>query len=111
CQREKQLFYGDGNQSRDFTYVKDMVRATILAGKTEECGVYNVGYGKQISIKLLLQFVATFLHAHVDFELKPVRDGDVTDSLANISRAQKYLGYSPQWDVYEGLKDMLPLLP
>lgn len=99
---------GDGEQTRDFVFVDNVVRANIKAAtqsKTEASGYsFNIGCGKRISINELYEIIAKELHSN----LKPVyaspRPGDVRDSEADISAARKAFGYEPTIDIIEGLK-------
>jgi UDP-glucose 4-epimerase len=100
------VIYGDGRQTRDFTYVENVVQANLLAAEASGAAgqVFNVGSGAATSLLDLLDQ----LNAIVGTKVKPVfaeaRPGDVRDSLADISRAQSVLGYEPGVDLAEGLK-------
>jgi len=84
---------GDGEQSRDFVYVKDVVEANLLATQTRKVGIYNIGSGKKLTIKEIANLISPN-HVH----LEP-RDGEARNTLANISKATKHLGYKPKTDV------------
>ena len=101
------VIFGDGTQSRDFTYVDNVVRANILAMNSEK-----VGQGETINIAChesitLLQLVAT-INKILKKQIKPTFDqtraGDVKNSLAEISKAKKLLGYAPEINFNDGLK-------
>ncbi len=98
------VIYGDGEQTRDFTFVKDVVRANILAAKSDAEGVYNIANGNRISINEL----ANMIMALIGNDLTPIhddsREGDVKHSLADISEAKKNLGYEPGYSLEEGLR-------
>ncbi|MGB2841500.1 MAG: SDR family oxidoreductase [Halobacteriota archaeon] len=98
------VIYGDGEQTRDFTFVKDVVRANIFAAKSDAKGVYNIAYGNRISINELANMIMKLMGKN----LKPVhdapREGDVMHSLGDISRAKKGLGYEPRYSLEEGLR-------
>ena len=98
------VIYGDGEQTRDFTFVNDVVRANILAAKSDAEGVYNIANGNRISINEL----ANMIMKPMEKNLKPVhdapREGDVKHSLADISEAKKNLGYEPEYSLEEGLR-------
>lgn len=100
------VIYGDGEQTRDFTFVKDVVRANILAMERGE-GVLNIACGRRVSINELAHKVMEI----VGVELEPIyespRQGDVRHSLADISRAKAELGYEPAYDLVEGLKETM----
>jgi len=97
--------YGDGEQTRDFTFVSDVVQANLLAADAPEAPgkVLNVAGGRRISLNLLLEEIG----ALCDVQLEPVyaeaRPGDVRDSLACLERARALLGFEPQVDLHEGL--------
>jgi UDP-glucose 4-epimerase len=101
--------HGDGLQSRDFTYVEDVVRANLLAAEapTASGKVYNIACGRRTT---LLELVDE-LNALLGTNLRPVheapRPGDVRHSQADITRAQQELGYQPTWDIPRGLQALL----
>ena len=98
---------GDGEQTRDFTFIDNVVQANVkgfFASKEAKNEVFNVACGERITINYLWES----LRIAADSELKaiygPNRQGDVRDSLADISKAQNLLGYKPKYTVREGLK-------
>lgn len=101
------VIFGDGIQTRDFVYVKDVVRANILAMECGAEGVYNIGSGKETSINEL----ATILMGLLGFSGQPVhaggRPGEVRHSVADISRARSLLGWEPAFSLEAGLSDTL----
>lgn len=101
------VIFGDGTQTRDFVYVKDVVRANILAMEGDAEGVYNIGSGSQTSINDL----AAILMDLFGYVGKPVytkgRPGEVMYSAADISRARSLLGWEPAWSLEAGLSDTL----
>ena len=78
--------YGDGEQTRDFVYVKDVVKANILACKSDYNGIMNIASGKKISINELFEIVKKELDSDLTPEYKPKRQGDIKHSLADITR-------------------------
>ncbi len=100
------VIFGDGEQTRDFTYVKDAVTASILVAQSGGNGVFNIGTSQRSSINHLAQLITGL----VGCNLKPVHDkprpGDVRHSLADISRARK-CGYQPSYTLEEGLKQTI----
>jgi UDP-glucose 4-epimerase len=97
--------HGDGEQTRDFVYVKDLVDSLILASKSTATGIFNIsGGGMGVSINDLYGFLADILR----LETKPVytaeRPGDIKYSYADISRARKELGFRPKVGIREGLE-------
>jgi nucleoside-diphosphate-sugar epimerase len=98
--------YGDGNQSRDFTFVSNAVDANLRALEVDRVtgGVYNVGAGRKASVNQLLALVAGILGREPMIERKPPRPGDVRDSLADLSAARAQLGYEPRVGLEEGVR-------
>lgn len=100
------IIYGDGEQTRDFTFVKDVVNANILALERGE-GVFNIASGSRISINELADKIIA-MHGK---SLKPIhespRPGDVKHSLADISKAEKELRYKPEYVLEEGLRETI----
>ena len=108
---KRPVIYGDGKQTRDFTFVKNVINANLLACVAPEeawGNVFNVGTGGRISLLEVLAIIARegsgeMLEPH----LEPARKGDVKDSLAGIEKARKLLGYDIEIDLSEGLKRTL----
>ena len=99
---------GDGEQTRDFTYVDNVVRANMLAlaAPDEALGrVFNVGCGHRISINRLWQEIRRLTGAQVEAGHGPPRGGDVRDSLASLDLAQRVLDYRPTVGLNEGLSE------
>ena len=98
------IIYGDGNQTRDFTFVKDVVKANLLAMEKNVEGVFNIAYGKRVSVNQLSTKIIKMLGKN----LKPIysepRYGDIRHSLADISKAKNKLGYEPRYDLDKGLE-------
>ena len=103
------VIFGDGEQSRDFTHVSNVVQANILAMDAPAAPgrAYNVACGEQVSINRL----AAEIGALVDRDVRPVyvapRAGEVTHSLADLTRAREELGYEPAVRLREGLRDTI----
>ena len=97
---------GDGTQSRDFTYIDNAVSANLLAMVAESVSgeVFNVGCGARYSLIELIEHLESILGKKARVERRPPRPGDVTDSLADIRRAQERLGYRPMVHFKEGLR-------
>ncbi len=106
---------GDGEHSRDFTYVDNAVEANILALFTASKGegsdavnqIYNVACGKQTTLNDMWAMISGIMGIKLKPEYGPERPGDIRHSLADISKARKNLGYSPSTDVFSGLKAMI----
>jgi UDP-N-acetylglucosamine/UDP-N-acetyl-alpha-D-glucosaminouronate 4-epimerase len=98
---------GDGEQTRDFTFVENAVQANIkgfFATKEAANKVFNIACGERISVNYLWKSLKDAAHKDIEPIYGPSRQGDVRDSLADISKAEKLLGYQPQFTVKEGLK-------
>lgn len=103
------VIFGDGKQTRDFTYVRDTVKATILAAETEARGVYNVGSGNRTTINELAKLILSLIGSHLEPIHQEPRPGDVRHSLADISKI-KALDYNPDYSLREGLEETISYL-
>jgi UDP-glucose 4-epimerase len=103
--KHRPIVFGDGEQTRDFTYVDNVVQANLLAATSPAAvgTVMNIGYGERISLNTLLRLAGELLDSSVEADYREARPGDVRDSLADISRARRLLGYDPKINVREGL--------
>jgi UDP-glucose 4-epimerase len=104
---ESPTIFGDGGQTRDFTYVKDVVQANIRAMESDAQGVFNVAYCKRIDLNELASLIMEITGITVSLMYEPPRTGDVRDSLADIRRAQDAFGYAPEYTVKKGLKETI----
>ncbi|NUM72179.1 MAG: SDR family NAD(P)-dependent oxidoreductase [Ignavibacteriaceae bacterium] len=99
------IIYGDGKQTRDFVYVKDVVHANILAVKSDiPDGVFNVGCERIISIKELAELIIEITGSKSRIVFRPERLGDIKHSIASIVETKDALGYEPQFELIDGLK-------
>ena len=98
---DQPVIYGDGEQTRDFVYVNDVVSANILASRAAP-GVYNIACAKSISLNTLVAVIGKILEKTVVPRYEPARAGDIKHSLADINRA-KGMGYIPKYDLKEAL--------
>jgi UDP-glucose 4-epimerase len=103
------VIYGDGQQSRDFTYVADAVQANIRAAKAPKVGgkVYNIACGRRTSLLQLVAKINDLLGTNLKAGHQPPRPGDVKHSEADITLAQSDLGYVPKFDIDLGLQKCL----
>ena len=103
---ESPTIYGDGEQSRDFVYVDNVVEANLKAAATPHAagGTFNVGTGRSVSLLVVLEHLQGVLGTSISPRMEPARVGDVRDSLADISQAEQVLGYVPRVDLQEGLR-------
>ncbi|MFV2041147.1 MAG: NAD-dependent epimerase/dehydratase family protein, partial [Candidatus Hydrothermarchaeales archaeon] len=101
---EEIAIYGDGNQTRDFTYVSDIVSANLLAAESDAEGeVYNIGGGSRISVNQVIKVIETLTGSKARLKYMDAQKGDVRDTYADISKAQADLGYAPEVEIEKGL--------
>lgn len=102
---EPATIHGDGRQTRDFVYVSDVVEAMLLAadGVSVTSRVFNIGGGKSVPIIKLVDIIQRFFPENPDPVFGPPRQGDLRFSEADISSAERALGYRPRIDLQEGL--------
>ncbi len=100
------MIYGDGQQSRDFTYVGNVVHGNLLAADAPDVSgrVFNVANGRSTTLLQLISLLNQYLSTKVEPIFQPPRVGDVRESLADISEARRALAYEPQVDFEEGLR-------
>ena len=100
------IVFGDGEQSRDFTYVENVVQANIAALHAEGAvgRVFNIAYGERISLNTLIGALERIIGVKAKVKFEPTRNGDVRHSLADIHLARSILGYEPNVGVEQGLK-------
>ncbi len=107
--QSRPIIYGDGGQSRDFTFVANVVHGNLLAAEKPHVGgrIYNVADGRQTTLLRLLELLSSLLGQSIVPDFQPPRIGDVRESLADISRARAELGYEPQVGLEEGLRQTI----
>jgi UDP-glucose 4-epimerase len=98
--------FGDGRQTRDFTYVGDVVTATRAAAGAPRTvgGVYNIGGGSRIALSHALDLIQQFAGRRLEITHLPPQEGDVRDTGADTSRVRADLGYRPRVDFEDGLR-------
>ena len=103
---ERPVIYGDGEQSRDFTYIDNVVEANIAACTAEGAAgqIFNIASGGRITISELFKRISEIIVSDVDPIYGEKKPGDVRHSLADISLAEKILGYEPKVGLEEGLR-------
>lgn len=100
--------YGDGEQTRDFTYVKDAVQATISAANLKTgFDIFNIASGNQISMNKVIELLESILGKKVKVKYMETAKGDIRDTFADISRAKELLNYEPKTSLEEGLKEFV----
>jgi UDP-glucose 4-epimerase len=99
------LIYGDGSQTRDFTYVSDTVAATVLASEKGDNETFNVGRGESTTLNELIRILAGLTGSSPKFvKYEPARSDDMRDTQAGINKARRVLGYNPKVSLAEGLR-------
>lgn len=113
--RESPIINGDGNYSRDFTYIDNVIQANLLSLMTTDKkavnNIYNVAYGNRNTLNDLMRYLKEYL-SEFDSEISnipviygPNREGDIPHSHASIIKAKQYLNYNPQYSLQKGLKE------
>ena len=99
------IVFGDGEQTRDFTFVENAVQANLLACEAPNVSgkVFNVGVGGRVSLNDVLRELGRITDKTLEAKYDPPRDGDIRDSQADITEAREFLGYGPQVTFEEGL--------
>ena len=105
------VFNGDGKQTRDFVFVKDIVQANLLAGLAplgaNESRVFNVGTGKAVTLLELMETMRNIIGKEVQYRFGPARAGDIQHSLSDISAIKRDLQYEPTYSLDAGLRILL----
>lgn len=98
--------YGDGEQTRDFAYIDNVVSANLLAARAKKTGgeVVNIACGDRVTVNQIIDKINKLLGKNIKPHYVPSRPGDVKHSLADISQAEKIIGYTPLVRFYEGLE-------
>ncbi len=96
--------FGDGTQTRDYIYVDDVVEGVLAALDSSQKGVYNIGYGKKVSVLDLLKIIGEVSGKEMQYKHEPARPGEVQDSVLDISKIKKDLNWEPKYSLEEGLK-------
>jgi len=110
---ESPVIYGDGRQTRDFTYIENVIQANLAAcaaGREAAGESFNIAFGERVSLLDLLEKMAALRGGPVKPRFEPGRKGDVRDSLADIGKARRLLGYQPEVSLDEGLQKTLQAL-
>ncbi|MBQ6444689.1 MAG: NAD-dependent epimerase/dehydratase family protein [Methanosphaera sp.] len=104
---ERPIIFGDGDQTRDFIYVKNIAKANIQIAKSDVTGVYNIAHGKQTSINDLLHQICDLM----GYDFNPVYEksqvGDIRHSVADIAKAENAFGFKSEHDFKEELKETI----
>jgi UDP-glucose 4-epimerase len=99
------VLYGDGEQTRDFTFVSDAVAATIAAGERGVPGrAYNIGGGSRVTVNDVLRMVERLVGRSVQIRREPAQKGDMRDTSADTTLARADLGFAPAVSLEQGLE-------
>jgi UDP-glucose 4-epimerase len=98
--------HGDGSQSRDFTYIDNVVEANLLAAKAPAAAgeAFNVGCGERVSLLDIITRLEALLGKRLERRHTPTRAGDVPHTLADVGKAKRLMGYSPLVNFDEGFR-------
>ena len=103
---ESPIIFGDGEQTRDFTFVRGAAEANILAAESDATGVFNIGTGRRVSINKLARLINRLIGKDIEPIYQEPRPGDIRHSLADISKAKQF-GYNPKYNLEEGLRETI----
>ncbi|HEX9975780.1 MAG TPA: SDR family oxidoreductase [Dehalococcoidales bacterium] len=100
------IVFGDGEQTRDFTFVRDAVMANIRLAESDARGVFNISRGECVTINLLAKLIAGLVGTRIEPIYQEARVGDIKHSLADITKARAF-GYEPQYNLEQGLRETI----
>jgi UDP-glucose 4-epimerase len=100
----KPTVFGDGLQTRDYVYVRDVVAANLAAAESEATGPFNIGTGRQTTVLDIVEALGQIAGRDFEAELAPERPGEVRHIALDYTRAREELGYEPKVDLREGLE-------
>jgi UDP-glucose 4-epimerase len=101
------VIFGDGEQTRDFVFVRDVVSANLLAVESDTTGIFNIGSGQKVSINKLAHWILKLLNIdEIEIIYEKERSGDIIHSLSDISNAKTF-GYKPKYSPEAGLKETI----
>lgn len=106
---KRPIIFGDGSQSRDFIFVKNVVQGNLLAAECQSAAgkTINMAEGRQTSLLRLLQILSKLLGIEVEPDFQPARVGDVRESLADMTLARQILNFEPQTSLEEGIRQTI----
>ena len=105
-QDKSPIIYGDGEQTRDFTFIQDAIQANIVAAETDATGVFNVGTGGNTTINRLAEAIIRITGRDLQPIYQEPRAGDIRNSLADVSRARA-IGYESKYSLEDGLQETI----
>ena len=101
------LIFGDGKQTRDFVYVRDVVQANLLAMQGSKTGTFNIGSGERLDLNTLARTLAEIMDIRIPPIHEKPRSGDIRDSVSDISAAKSSLGFRTRYSLDKGLKETI----
>jgi UDP-glucose 4-epimerase len=101
------VIFGDGKQTRDFVYVKDVVQANLLAMQSSATGSFNIGSGERIDLATLAGTLSSIMNVHIPPVYKKARSGDIHDSVSDITTAKRTFGYQTSYSLDKGLAETI----
>ena len=104
---ERPVIFGNGEQTRDFTFINDVILANILAAESETTGVFNAAGGRRITINELATTIMKICHTKLKIVYEDNRPGDIKHSLADGSKAKDAFGFIPKYNLEKGLKETI----
>jgi len=104
---ESPYIFGDGEQIRDFVYVKDVARANLMAMESGKCGIYNVCTNEKVTINNLVNHFNETLGKDIKPIYEPQRAGDIKSSYMTYKKVSEELGWKPEYDILKGLQETL----
>jgi UDP-glucose 4-epimerase len=107
---EQPIIYGDGNQTRDYVYVMDVVEAMILSSKTEENLFLNIGTGVETSVNQLVEIMKDKFNSDIEPIYQDAREGELLRSVLNNSKALATIGWKPVYDLNAGMEKVVDWL-
>jgi len=104
---KRPVIFGDGEQTRDFVYIEDVVRANVAAVESDESGVYNVGRGERVSVIGLVEQMNNVLGLEYEPIYADPRPGDIQHSGADVSKAREDFGFEAKVGLKKGLTEIV----
>jgi UDP-glucose 4-epimerase len=104
---ESPLIHGDGEQTRDFTFIRDVVHANILAMESSSEGIFNIACDRRVSLNVLADQIMEIIGERREPIYDAPRSGDVRDSLADYALAKEHLNYEPGFTLLQGLEETI----
>ena len=107
---EQPIIFGDGEQTRDYIYVKDVVSALIKASKIDKNHFLNIGTGVETSVNNLANSMKIQFSSKINPIYKPAREGELIRSVLNNTKAKQDLGWEPEYSLDDGMKEVFSWL-